>query len=118
MFLIKIQSEGSEKMNAKILKVILFSVISVFCFTILFINLNRNINNQKSREILTTEKEYYTIKEYEGKVAVFKNSDTTPLTIYEAYISLLPESDRQRLKNGILVDNSQDLQRIIEDYTS
>ena len=105
-------------MNSKTIKFILFSAISVTCFITLFTNLNQSINNQESDEILTTKKEYYTIKEYEGRIAVFENSDTNPLTIYDSYVSLLPESDRNRLKTGILVDNSQDLQRIIEDYTS
>ena len=36
----------------------------------------------------------------------------------DAYISVLPESDQERLKNGITVSDKTELQKIIEDYTS
>lgn len=60
----------------------------------------------------------YTVSEYEGKVAVFKNSDKVPFEVYESYVSLLPESDRERLKKGIRTESTEELQKIIEDYTS
>lgn len=104
-------------MKSKTLKISLFSLICILFLATLFVNLNNDINIYENEE-KTKNQEVYTIKEYEGKIAVFKNSDKKPFTVYDAYTSLLPEQDRQRLKNGIEVDNTTDLQRIIEDYTS
>lgn len=104
-------------MKSKVLKISIFSLVCVLFLATLFVNLNNDIkiyeNEEKAKQQVT-----YTIKEYEGKIAVFKNSDKKPYTVYEAYTSLLPEQDRQRLQNGIKVDNTADLQKIIEDYTS
>lgn len=102
---------------SKILKISIFSLISVLCIGTLFVNLNNDVEsyeNEKSQK----QQEIYTIKEYDGKIAVYKNGENIPMEVYESYVSLLPEADRQRLQNGITVDNTRDLQEIIEDYTS
>ncbi len=103
-------------MKSKTLKISIFSLICVLCFATLFVNLNNDIEIYENEN--NTKQETYTIKEYEGKIAVFKNSDKKPTTVYEAYVSLLPPQDREKLKNGIKVDNTTDLQKIVEDYTS
>ena len=61
---------------------------------------------------------YYTVKDYEGKIAIFRNEDTQPFIVYDSYISSLPQADQEKLKNGIIITNTDDLQRAIEDYTS
>lgn len=104
-------------MKSKTLKISIFSLVCVLCLATLFVNINNDIESYEDDNSLNKQ-EIYTIREYEGKIAVFKNSDTKPFTVYESYISLLPEQDRQRLQVGIEVDNTTDLQRIIEDYTS
>ncbi len=104
-------------MKPNIVKISLFSMISVVCIATLFVNLNKDIKEYENEQS-DSQQEIYTIKEYDGKIAVFKNSDTSPMTVYEAYTSLLPEQDRKKLKAGISVDNTTDLQKIIEDYTS
>lgn len=101
-------------MRSKILKLMLILTISVICFFII-----SAIQGDETHENeAVTAAETYTIKEYDGKVAVFKNQDSAPHIIYDAYISVLPDSDQERLKKGITVDNTADLQKIIEDYTS
>lgn len=104
-------------MKSKVLKISVFSLVCVLFLATLFVNLNNDIKIYENEE-KAKQQVLYTIKEYEGKIAVFKNSDNKPYTVYEAYTSLLPEQDRQRLQNGITVDNTADLQKIIEDYTS
>ena len=104
-------------MKSKKLKFSLFSAICVLCLATLFVNLNNDIKTYENEE-KTNQQEIYTIKEFEGRIAVFKNSDKAPFTVYESYVSLLPPQDRQRLQNGIRVDNTTDLQKILEDYTS
>ena len=105
-------------MKIKLVKFLLFSLICVLALTVLFINLNNNIEKEQTRQQTVTENDYYTIKEYDGKIAVFKNTEDTPITVYEAYISLLPEYDRNLLKKGIKAKSTEELQKIIEDYTS
>ena len=100
---------------SKRLKFSIFSLIFVMCIGTLFVNLNKDVEKYESDNI---QQDIFTVKEYEGKIAVFKNDDSKPTTIYDSYISLLPESDRIRLQKGITVDNTNDLQKIIEDYTS
>ncbi len=104
-------------MKSKVLKISVFSLVCVLFLATLFVNLNNDIKIYENEE-KAKQQVIYTIKEYEGKIAVFKNSDKKPYTVYEAYTSLLPEQDRQRLQKGIKVDNTTDLQKIIEDYTS
>ena len=62
--------------------------------------------------------DYYTITEYQGKIAVFKNSDAIPMDVYDSYVSALPQHDRELLKSGIRTESTSELQKIIEDYTS
>ena len=102
---------------SKILKISIFSLICVIFIGTLFVNLNNDVEsyeNEKSQK----QQEIYTIKEYDGKIAVYKNDENKPMEVYESYVSLLPEADRQKLQNGITVDNTTELQKIIEDYTS
>lgn len=104
-------------MTLEIKKTITFFVMCFFVLSVLFIRINKDI---EIRETEATSSQYiqYTIKEYNGKIAVFENNNTFPENVYDTYISVLPESDQERLKNGITVNDKTELQRIIEDYTS
>ena len=58
----------------------------------------------------------YTVKEYDGKIAIFSDDDETPKKTLNIYIDELPKKDRQLLKNGITAENDEQLNRILEDY--
>lgn len=58
----------------------------------------------------------YVLKEYSGKVALFTENSTTPYEIYDIYIESLPNSDREKLENGITLHNETQLNRLLEDY--
>lgn len=58
----------------------------------------------------------YLLRELEGRLAVF-NEDGTIYRRYDLNVGLLPEYDRRRLSEGILVGESE-LRARIEDYTS
>lgn len=105
-------------MKKKHLKIILFSA---FCFCViagLFMVLNRDIENNVIENPYTPQNDYYIVTEYQGKIAVFKNTDTIPLDVYNIYIEYLPDHDRRLLAEGIRADSPGELQKIIEDYTS
>ncbi len=99
-------------------KIIAFSVVCILTFAILYVNLDNDIKNQNSQEPPTVKVEFYTVKEHDGKIAVYKNYDTSPIEIYDSYTSLLPEYDKKLLESGIVIYSKEELQRIIEDYTS
>lgn len=59
----------------------------------------------------------YTIKEYDGKIAVYKNGDSVPERFLDTELSCLPQTDREKLKNGIKVSSEAELHRLIEDFS-
>ena len=59
----------------------------------------------------------YTMREYDGKLAVF-NDDGTLYKIYEINVELLPEYDQKTLKKGIQITGEEELRARVEDYTS
>lgn len=105
-------------MKKKHTKIILFTALCICVFAGLFMVLNRDIENNVRENPYTPPNDYYTVIEYQGKIAVFKNTDTIPLDVYDTYVSYLPEHDRLLLKEGIRADSTGELQKIIEDYTS
>ena len=60
----------------------------------------------------------YILSVYDGRVAVFACGAQTPCKVLETRIASLPESEAERLKNGIEAENAESLQRLIEDYCS
>lgn len=59
----------------------------------------------------------YTVKEYEGKIAVFIDGNESPERILESpYIRDLPQYDRDLLKIGIPAYSETELNTILEDY--
>ena len=105
-------------MKPELTKLLIFSLLAIFCFTILFISISNDINRRSLRNDSDICPDYFTVKEYEGKIAVYKNNENNPYIVYDAYVSLLPDQDIQRLKEGIVTDDKKYLQSVIEDYTS
>lgn len=87
---------------------------------VLFICLNlpkantENANNT-SAEITVASK--YTVKEYNGLIAIFTENESMPIQVFDTSVAQLPKSDRELLKLGIEVSTPDELQKIIEDYT-
>ena len=105
-------------MKPEVTKLIIFGLLAIFCFTILFVSLNSDINRRSLRNDSDIIPDYFTVKEYDGKIAVYKNDEENPYVVYDAYVSLLPQQDAERLKKGIVTDDKKYLQSVIEDYTS
>lgn len=96
---------------------VVFAVICITVFGVLFITLNNNITERTIENPYLAD-DYYTISEYQGKIAVFDNKSRLPLNIFDTYVSTLPQHDRMLLEEGIKVQSTEELQKIIEDYTS
>ncbi|HJA25721.1 MAG TPA: hypothetical protein H9795_06645 [Candidatus Fournierella merdigallinarum] len=56
------------------------------------------------------------LKDYGGRLAVFRPGESEPLEVYEVYTHLLPEGDVAALQAGIPVDSEERLDRLLEDF--
>ena len=60
----------------------------------------------------------YLLRSYNGRLAVFREGSDAPEMIFDVYTRLLPQSDRERLEEGISAPDYETLTRLIEDYIS
>lgn len=59
----------------------------------------------------------YTVKEYNGKIAVFKRGNKEPERVIEdIFVRDLPTYDRELLTDGINARDEAEVNRILEDY--
>ena len=64
----------------------------------------------------TSQDETYTVKEYFGRIGIFK-SDGALMRVLEVYVKTLPEADKRLLGEGFEIVGKKRLNSIIEDYT-
>ena len=62
--------------------------------------------------------EGYLLRDYEGRLAIFREESNTPEMIFDVYTRLLPQADQERLTEGISAPDYETLTRLIEDYIS
>ena len=61
----------------------------------------------------------YVVKEWEGKLAVFRQGESNPEMVYEdVTVMTLPPEEQKRLQEGIRLSDRASLNRLLEDYTS
>lgn len=60
--------------------------------------------------------EGYTVRAFEGSVAVFKNGEKTPVYRIKTPLSGLTEEDRLLLRRGIRAETLEEARKLIEDY--
>ena len=63
-------------------------------------------------------REGYVVRDYHGKIAVFKNGKTSPVRVTSTRTDSLPKSDAKKLLEGVDAPDKQALNRILEDYCS
>lgn len=62
--------------------------------------------------------ERYTIREYQGNIAVFMEGVDHPFRITDVDVHTLPKVDQEQLSQGIQVTSTDELNRLLEDYCS
>lgn len=77
----------------------------------------KSIYNSKS-DVVENIDNSYILKEYQGKVGVFKNNQSEPIFIINVFVNTLPDYDVESLKNGIYIKDEAELSKIIEDFES
>lgn len=55
---------------------------------------------------------------HNGKIALWKDNDPTPVRIFPYEAKLLPEADQKALRKGIHIDSLTQLKKLLEDYLS
>lgn len=122
----------SNKGSGYIKKYIILSVsaiVLIVLFITLYITFNIKIdesysanNNQtniaKVTNSKTNDNKGYTLKEYKNKIAVFEGASGTPTEVFDVYVDSLPVVDQKSIKKGIHADTKEELQTLIEDFTS
>lgn len=73
---------------------------------------------KNARIVRTLPEVNYTIREYDGKVAVFRGESTLPYMIADCELSLLSDYDRAMLANGITMKTEAEVNTYLEDITS
>ena len=66
----------------------------------------------------TVSEEIYTLKAYNGRLAVFRGTSAVPYMETDVYIANLPPADVELLQDGIAVQSMSELNRLLEDYCS
>ena len=99
--------------------------IIILTFTIILCTISIIYNLKKIKPTSVTTKEItesfnyqYTIKDYKGRIAIFKYGKELPLEIYEIYTDTLPITDSMKIQEGINFRDEKELQKAIEDYIS
>lgn len=104
-------------MRGKILSIcFILTTVLMLCY-IVKPNEKAAVTPQSAVSEVRSEKSYV-LKEYKGKLAVFKENSDIPLEVFDIFTSALPESDRELLKNGITAKSDSELKKLIADYTS
>jgi len=60
----------------------------------------------------------YTLREYEGCVAIYCGGEMQPGTVTDIEVRLLPARDREMLREGLGADDLRELSRLLEDLGS
>lgn len=60
----------------------------------------------------------FTIRAYEGQVAVFEGSSDYPMQVFDSPVEALPAEEQERLRAGIPAADRDELSVLLEDYTS
>ena len=103
---------------------LIFTFVTVFAISFLTTDiLNQNllrpiIQSNETTNISLNTSYKYRISVFNGKLAVFEGESKLPYKVYDTYIKNLPEEDAKILTDGIRVNSSTELNKIIEEYTS
>ncbi len=98
--------------------ILIISLITILCTISIIYNLNKiKATSATTKEITESYSYQYTVKDYKGRIAIFKYGKELPLEIFEIYTDSLPKTDSNKIYQGINITDEKELQKIIEDYT-
>lgn len=80
-------------------------------------NANAEVVFSETTEIIE-EAIGYVLKEYEGKLALFRENSEKPYKKLDVDTSTLTDYDKELIRQGIAVKTEKELNALLEDYTS
>ncbi len=106
-----------EKMTMLILS--LSAVVSLSAVAALIIgNSDTEEVYAETRVETTVAAEKYTLRDFNGKLALFVGDETVPSEIFDVRTQSFGEVDRELLMKGITTDTEEEIRSLVEDYTS
>lgn len=97
---------------------IITTLVIILCAISVIYNLNKIKSTQVGAKEITENVNYeYTVKDYKGRIAVYKYGKSLPLEIFDIYTNSLPKTDSLKIHKGINIEDEKELQKVIEDYT-
>ncbi len=58
------------------------------------------------------------LREWDGRLALFKGDDTEPAEVYDVTVAALPTEEQERLREGIVIESEEMLASLLDNYTS
>ncbi len=98
-------------------KSLIFIILISILISVSFLLFFGFLKNSKNTVAKATEYSYI-IKEYDGKIGVYKSDEKNPFQVIDVPTYLLPPYDKTELQSGILVKDEKELQQKLEDYAS
>lgn len=105
---------SAKKISSVLLSAAVLLSLSVMVWSII----SNGSSKQQQVDATSPEIVRYVLKSSEGYLAVYKNDDETPIEQFDVPVSTFTEYDRELLKYGIEVYSIDELNKLIEDYTS
>lgn len=93
--------------------VILFA--SVFTSATLEMKTDELVDSQKVKQEQTAT---YCLKDYQGRLAVFRERENDPIITTDTMVNTLPLDDQEELKTGLEIKGDASLRKALEDYCS
>lgn len=106
----------TRKMLINILTISLFLSAMIILVGVMLMQKKLDDNTMSNAQSASTIQ--FVLKEYEGKLGLFRGDAATPYQTLDFDVDYLGEYDRELLKQGIGVDTQRELEILIEDYTS
>lgn len=113
--------QGSNAKKTAIFIVTLLGAIAVGASCVLLVKSMQlrtaeSVVQQSSASASESRDYLYCMKEQGGEIVVFQKGNDQPIKVLETDPSVLPDQDRQMLKQGIYLNSDQELRRLLEDY--
>lgn len=77
-----------------------------------------SVSNEVMAEVdgLSEQLSCYTIREYEGQIALFKDGSEQPVAVYSIPVEGINPADYELLREGIRLQNLSEVSRLLEDW--
>lgn len=93
-------------------------IFLIAALTITFVSINSSNGTIREEKTTAANMNLYTLSDYKGRIALYKQGYAMPVEIYDIYVDSLPEEEQKKVETGINADTDAEILKIIEAYTS